>query len=57
MTAHVIDFYDAVARSFGWTSMAALEEAYLASIEAEMANDPQWKAAMNEQNVPCGTKS
>jgi hypothetical protein len=36
MTAKVIDFYEGAARSLGFESLAALEDASLASFDVEM---------------------
>jgi hypothetical protein len=47
-TATVINFYEGAARSLGFASMAALEDATLDAFEAEMANDPQWQEYVRE---------
>ena len=43
MTAKIINFEDRLARSLGFASMAALDEAYWAHIDAEMERDPQYQ--------------
>jgi hypothetical protein len=49
MTAKIINFDDHLARSLGFASMAALDAAYWAHVDAEVARDPQYQEWVKAQ--------